>query len=172
MLTVAPVTFAAELSETGEFLDGVAAIVNEGVVLKSQLTSQIATISERAAAQDMQLPPAEILEEQILERLILTEIQLQRADRIGLEVSDEILNRQIAAIAQGNNVAFEDMPRLLAQDGIDYATFRRTLREELTVEQLRRIEVGQSINVSEREIEQCIACLLYTSDAADDSKRV
>ena len=159
MLTVAPVTFAAELSETGEFLDGVAAIVNEGVVLKSQLTSQIATISERAAAQDMQLPPAEILEEQILERLILTEIQLQRADRIGLDISDEILNRQIASIAQGNNVAFEDMPRLLAQDGIDYATFRRTLREELTVEQLRRIEVGQSINVSEREIEQCIADL-------------
>lgn len=159
MLTAAPVTFAAELSETGEFLDGVAAIVNEGVVLKSQLTSQIATISERAAAQGMQLPPAEILEEQILERLILTEIQLQRADRIGLEISDEILNRQIASIAQGNNVAFEDMPRLLAQDGIDYATFRRTLREELTVEQLRRIEVGQSINVSEREIEQCIADL-------------
>jgi peptidyl-prolyl cis-trans isomerase SurA len=159
VLTVAPVTFAAELSETGEFLDGVAAIVNEGVVLKSQLTSQIATISERAAAQGMQLPPAEILEEQILERLILTEIQLQRADRIGLEISDEILNRQIASIAQGNNVAFEDMPRLLAQDGIDYATFRRTLREELTVEQLRRIEVGQSINVSEREIEQCIADL-------------
>ena len=158
-LTVAPVTFAAELSETGEFLDGVAAIVNEGVVLKSQLTSQIATISERAAAQGMQLPPPEILEEQILERLILTEIQLQRADRIGLDISDEILNRQIASIAQGNNVAFEDMPRLLAQDGIDYATFRRTLRDELTVEQLRRIEVGQRINVSEREIEQCIADL-------------
>ena len=159
VLTVAPVTFAAELSETGEFLDGVAAIVNEGVVLKSQLTSQIDTISERAAAQGMQLPPPEILEEQILERLILTEIQLQRADRIGLDISDEILNRQIASIAQGNNVAFEDMPRLLAQDGIDYATFRRTLRDELTVEQLRRIEVGQRINVSEREIEQCIADL-------------
>ena len=124
VLTVAPVTFAAELSETGEFLDGVAAIVNEGVVLKSQLTSQIATIiRERAAAQGMQLPPPEILEEQMLERLILTEIQLQRADRIGLDISDEILNRQIASIAQGNNVAFEDMPRLLAQDGIDYASF-------------------------------------------------
>ena len=159
MLTVAPVTFAAELSETGEFLDGVAAIVNEGVVLKSQLTSQIDTISERAAAQGMQSPPPEILEEQILERLILTESQLQRADRIGLDISEEILNRQIASIAQGNKVAFEDLPRLLAQDGIDYATFRRTLREELTVEQLRRIEVGQSINVSEREIEQCIADL-------------
>ena len=156
---VAPATAADELSETGEFLDGVAAIVNEGVVLKSQLTSQIDTINVRAAEQNMQLPPPDILEEQILERLIMAEIQLQRADRIGLEISDEMLNRQIASIAQGNNIPFEEMPRLLAQDGIDYAEFRRSLREEITIEQLRRIEVGQSINVSEREIEQCIADL-------------
>jgi len=158
-LTAAPVTFADELSETGEFLDGVAAIVNEGVVLKSQLTEQIETIRQRAAAQNMQLPPAEILEEQILERLILAEIQLQRASRIGLEISDEMLNQQIAAIAQSSGIPFEDMPRMLAQDNIDYAQFRRALREEITIEQLRRIEVGQSINVSEREIEQCIADL-------------
>ena len=158
-MTAAPVTFADELSETGEFLDGVAAIVNEGVVLKSQITSQIESVSARAAAQGMQLPPPEVLEEQILERLILSEIQLQRAERIGLEISDEILNQQIAAIAQSNGVPFEEMPRLLAQDGMDYAEFRRTLREEFTIEQLRRIEVGQSINVSEREVEQCIANL-------------
>ena len=156
---VAPATAADELSETGEFLDGVAAIVNEGVVLKSQLTSQIDTITVRAAEQNMQLPPPDILEEQILERLIMAEIQLQRAERIGLEISDEVLNRQIASIAQGNNIPFEEMPRLLEQDGIDYAEFRRSLREEITIEQLRRIEVGQSINVSEREIEQCIADL-------------
>jgi len=156
---VAPATAADELSETGEFLDGVAAIVNEGVVLKSQLTSQIDTIKVRAAEQSMQLPPPDILEEQILERLIMAEIQLQRAERIGLEISDEVLNRQIASIAQGNNIPFEEMPRLLEQDGIDYAEFRRSLREEITIEQLRRIEVGQSINVSEREIEQCIADL-------------
>lgn len=155
----APVVVADELSETGEFLDGVAAIVNEGVVLKSQLNEQLETINERAAAQGMQLPPVDVLQEQLLERLILAEIQLQRADRIGLNVADEMLNRAIANIAQENGVPFEDMPRLLAEDGIDYGEFRRQLREEITISNLRTIEVGDSINVSEREIEQCVADL-------------
>jgi len=158
-LATAPAAIADELSETGEFLDGVAAIVNEGVVLKSQLREQIDVIKERAAAQDMQLPPAEILEEQILERLILSEIQLQRAGRIGLDVSDEMLNRSIASIAQQNGVPFEEMPRLLAEDGMEYGEFRRTLRDEITISNLRQMEVGQSIIVSEREVEQCIADL-------------
>lgn len=158
-MVAAPVVVADELSETGEFLDGVAAIVNEGVVLKSQLNEQLETINERAAAQGMQLPPADVLQEQLLERLILAEIQLQRADRIGLNVADEMLNRAIANIAQENGVPFEDMPRLLAEDGIDYGEFRRQLREEITISNLRTIEVGDSINVSEREIEQCVADL-------------
>jgi len=158
-LLAAPVAFAEELSETGEFLDGVAAIVNEGVVLKSQLLEQVATITQRAEAQGMQMPPPEVLEEQILERLILSEIQLQRAERIGLSVSDEMLNRAITGVAQQNGVPFEDMPRLLAEDGMSYSEFRRTLRDDITISNLRNIEVGESINVSEREIEQCVADL-------------
>ncbi|MDH3812034.1 MAG: peptidylprolyl isomerase [Gammaproteobacteria bacterium] len=158
-LVAAPVVVADELSETGEFLDGVAAIVNEGVVLKSQLNEQLEAINARAAAQGIQLPPAEVLQEQILERLIIAEIQLQRAERIGLNVGDEMLNRAIGNIAQENGVPFEDMPRLLAEDGIDYGEFRRQLREEITISNLRTIEVGESINVSEREIEQCVADL-------------
>ena len=158
-MVAAPVVVADELSETGEFLDGVAAIVNEGVVLKSQLLDQLATITARAEAQGMQLPPDGVLEEQILERLVLSEIQLQRADRIGLVVSDEMLNRAIAGLAQQSGMAFEDMPRLLAEDGLEYGEFRRSLREEITISNLRNIEVGDSINVSEREIEQCVADL-------------
>ena len=159
VLCAAPTAFADELSTTGEFLDGIAAIVNEGVVLKSQMAEQMETIRRNAAAQGMQLPPEDILAEQVLERLILTEIQLQRAERIGLRISDEMLNQSIAAIADQNGVPFEEMPALLARDDLDYATFRRSLREEITISQLRRIEVSQSINVSEREIEQCIADL-------------
>ena len=155
----APSAFADELSTTGEFLDGIAAIVNEGVVLKSQMVEQLDTIRRNATAQGMQLPPEDILVEQVLERLILTEIQLQRAERIGLRISDEMLNQSIASIAAQNGVSFEDMPALLAEDGLDYAKFRSSLREEITVSQLRRIEVSQSINVSEREIEQCVADL-------------
>lgn len=158
MLT-APLYAADELSDTGDFLDGIAAIVNEGVVLKSQFQDQLGVITERAVSQGVPLPPANVLEEQVLERLILNEIQLQRASRIGLQISDAMLNDSIRRLAEQNGVRFEDMPALLAADGIEYAEFRRSLRDEITVEQLRRIEVGQSINVTDREIEQCIADL-------------
>ena len=158
-LVAAPAGIAEELSTTGDFLDGVAAVVNEGVVLKSQLTEQLEFVRRNAAQQGIQLPPEDILVDQVLERLVLTEIQLQRADRIGLQISDEMLNQSIANIAAQNGVNFEDMPRLLAEEGIDYADYRRSLRDEITISQLERIEVGQSINVTEREIEQCIADL-------------
>ena len=157
-LFVAPVVVADELSQTGDFLDGVVAIVNEGVVLRSQFDKQLESIKKNAAAQGMALPPDDILSEQILERLILTEIQMQRADRIGLveQISDQYVNSSIQRIADQNNVAFEDMPAMLAQDGVDYAEFRESLREELTLNELKGIEVMRNIDVSEREIEQCI----------------
>jgi len=161
VLSVGSATAYADLSETGEFIDGVAAIVNEGVVLKSQVRDQMALIIERASTANppMQLPPPNILREQLLERLIMTEIQLQRAARIGIQVSDQMLNAAIGQMAQQNGVAFEDMPILLAQEGIDYSEYRRELREQLTLEQLRQIDVGRNIRTSPREIEQCIADL-------------
>jgi len=158
-IAAAPLTVADELSETGEFLDGVVAIVNDGVVLKSQLRDETALIRKRAQEQGFQLPPANVLEEQVLERLILTEIQLQRANQIGLSVSDQMLNDSIARMAQQAGIPFDQMPAALASDGIDYADFRRGMRDEITLEQLRRIMVGQEIDVSDREIEQCITDL-------------
>jgi len=157
-LLAAPVLVADELSETGEFLDGVAAIVNEGVVLKSQFETQMATIRKRAIDQNMQLPPDDVLREQILERLIVTEIQMQRAARIGLvdQISDQFVNAAVQRIADQNGASIEDMPAILAADGIDYAEFREGVREELTLNELKGIEVTRNINVSEREISQCI----------------
>ena len=103
---------AEELSDTGLFLDGVAAIVNEGVVLKSQLSERITTIIQQAreAPEPIPLPPADILRDQVLERLIIDEIQLQRADRIGLQISDPMLNETIADIARSEGVPFEQLP--------------------------------------------------------------
>lgn len=149
---------AEELSDTGLFLDGVAAIVNEGVVLKSQLNERIATIIKQAreAPEPIPLPPADILRDQVLERLIIEEIQLQRADRIGLQISDPILNETVADIARREGVPFEQLPELLASRGVDYGSWRETLRDELTLQQLSRIDVGQRIAVSPREREQCI----------------
>lgn len=157
-LVAAPLLAADELSETGEYLDGVAAIVNDGVVLKSQFEKQLAAVTKRAKEQNMQLPPEKVLREQILERLIVVEIQMQRAKRIGLldQISDQYINVSIQRIADQNGIPFDQMPALLAQDGIDYAEFRESLREELTINELKGIEVMRSIRVSEREIEQCI----------------
>jgi peptidyl-prolyl cis-trans isomerase SurA len=159
MLAIAPFALADELSETGEFIDGVAAVVDDGVVLKSQLADQIADVTQRAADQNMQLPPAAELEKQLLERLILTEVQLQRADRMGLRISDQMVNDSIGRIAEQNGAKFEDMPAILAADGIEYAKFRRDLREEITLEQLKRADVGNRIGYSERELQMCITDL-------------
>ena len=157
-LVAAPHVVADELSENGEFLDGVAAVVNEGVVLRSQFDKQLDMIRKRALDQNMQLPPEDILNEQVLERLIVNEIQMQRAERIGLteQISDQYINASIQRIADQNQIRFEDMPALLAEDDIDYAEFRESLREELTINELKGIEVTRNIRVSEREIQQCI----------------
>lgn len=156
---VAGAPLADELSETGEFIDGVAAIVNEGVVLKSELDRQQDLIIMRATEQGLELPPAHILRDQVLERLVIEEIQMQRADRIGIQISDQMLNQAIAQIAETNNMQFEDLPAILAQDGIDYGEYRRDMRKQMILEQLKRIDVVNRISVSPREIESCIADL-------------
>ena len=156
-LASAPFAAAEELSSTGEFLDGIIAIVDDGVVLRSQLEKQTAMVIQRAEAQNIPLPPASELQEQLLERLIITEVQLQHAQRVGLRISDQMLNSSIENIARQNGVRFEDMPAILAADGIDYAEFRRDLREEITLEQLRRAVVD--VDYTERELEMCLTDL-------------
>ena len=158
-LSVALFASAEELSETGEFIDGVAAIVNDGVVLKSQLQDELKLIMMRAKDGNFTLPPANVLEEQVLERLIVDEIQLQRAAQIGLSVSDQMLNEAIEGMAAQNNIPFDQMPAALAAQGIDYADFRSGMRDEITLEQLRRIIVAQNIDVSDREVAQCVTDL-------------
>jgi peptidyl-prolyl cis-trans isomerase SurA len=158
VLTAIPAR-AEELSDTGQFLDGVAAIVNEGVVLKSSLNRQLELIVQRAVEQGIELPPADILQEQVLERLVVEEIQLQRADRIGIQISDQMLNTAIAQIAENAGLKFEDMPSILAGDGIEYGEYRQDMRKQMILEQLKRIDVVNRISVSPREIEQCVADL-------------
>ena len=91
-----------DLSSGGELLDRVAAVVNEGVVLKSELDDQIEVISERLRQQHLELPPQNVLRQQVLERLVLQEIQVQRAQRTGIKVSDEQLNAALQDVARRN----------------------------------------------------------------------
>lgn len=150
---------ADELSETGTLLDGIAAIVNEGIVLKSQLNQQVEAIRERASAQGLQLPPQDILEEEVLEQLIVEEVQLQRAERIGVQISDQQLNETLDRIARQNGMTFEQLPEKLAEEGINYGVYRNDMRTQLILEQLRQIDVVGRISVSPREIETCMTDL-------------
>ena len=149
-------SFAEELSSTGLFVDGLAAIVNEGVVLKSELNRQTELIALRAQEGGMTLPPDDVLQEQVLERLIVEEIQMQRAQRIGIQISDQQLNAAIGEIARNAGIQLDDMPAVLAEEGIEYGEYRRDMRRQMIMEQLRRIDVVQRISVSPREIQQCV----------------
>ncbi|HWN06861.1 MAG TPA: SurA N-terminal domain-containing protein, partial [Steroidobacteraceae bacterium] len=145
-----------DMSSTGVALDRVIAIVNEGVVLQSQLDSQTALITDRLQSQGSQLPPADVIREQVLERLILQEIQVQRAGRLGVQVPDEMLNEALRDVAKRNNVEFEQMPRVLEQQGLDYATYREEMRREIMLSMLRQRDVIPRIYVSPRELEQAL----------------
>jgi peptidyl-prolyl cis-trans isomerase SurA len=146
-----------ELSSSGELLDRIAAVVNEGVVLVSQLDAQTDEIIERLRQQKTELPPRNVLRKQILERLVVEEIQLQRADRIGIEVSEEMLNGALDDVAKRNQIPFPDLPRALAQQGIDYRDFRDEIRRQMKLQLLRQRDVIARINISPRELEQFMA---------------
>jgi len=146
---------AQELSSRGVPLDGIAAIVNDGIVLRSALDQQVATVTQRFEQQGQALPPRNLLRQQVLERLVTQEIQVQRAARLGIKVTDEALNETLADIAKRNGIQFADLPATLESQGINYARYREEVRQELTLNLLRQRDVYSRIYISPREIEQC-----------------
>jgi peptidyl-prolyl cis-trans isomerase SurA len=145
-----------DMSSTGVALDRVVAVVNEGIVLQSQLDAQTATIEERLRGQSTQLPPADVVRKQVLDRLILQEIQIQRAGRLGVQVPDEMLNEALRDVAERNKIAFEQMPAMLESQGVDYASYREEMRREIMMQMLRQRDVFPRIYVSPRELEQAL----------------
>ena len=146
-----------DLGVHGEMLDRIAAIVNEGLVLKSELDSQLDSVTKRLTEQKVALPSPSVLKQQVLERLIVSEIQMQRAKRIGLSISDEQLNGALQDIAQRNKIPFDQLPTALERQGIDYKMYREAMRKELTLNTLRERDVIAHIIVTPREIDQFLA---------------
>lgn len=142
-----------ELGTRGELLDRVAAVVNDGVVLSSELADQVALITQRLREQSLELPPQNVLEQQVLERLVMQELQMQRADRAGLRVSDEMVNNALQDVAARNSVQLAQLPEMLASQGIDYASYRENVRKEITLQMLRQRDVINRINVTPRELD-------------------
>jgi peptidyl-prolyl cis-trans isomerase SurA len=159
LATVSAVSLAQtrDLSSNGVLLDRIAAVVNDGVVLSSQLDDQTDEIIARLREQKTELPPRNVLRRQILERLVVEEIQAQRAEKVGIQVSDEMLNGALADVAERNKVNFADLPRLLQDQGVDYRTYREEVRKQMRLQLLRQRDVIGRINVSPRELDQAMA---------------
>ena len=143
-----------ELATQGELLDRVVAIVNDGVVLNSDLDAQLDIVSERLRQQKLELPPQNVLRQQVLERLVLQEIQMQRANHAGVKVSDEMLNAALQDVAKRNNLTLTQLPEELKKQGVDYAEYREEIRKEMMLQLLRQRDVLQHISVTPREIDQ------------------
>jgi peptidyl-prolyl cis-trans isomerase SurA len=153
-LPVAANAQTRELATQGTLLDRVAAIVNDGVVLTSELDEQVVAVSERLRAQRLELPPQNVLRQQVLDRLILEAIEMQRADKAGMKVPDEALNNALQEVAQQNHIELSKLPEALASQGVDYGSYRASMRKELTLSLLRQRDVLQRISVTSREIDQ------------------
>ncbi|HEX7011690.1 MAG TPA: peptidylprolyl isomerase [Steroidobacteraceae bacterium] len=146
-----------ELSSSGVLLDRIAAVVNDGVVLASELEAQTEEVIKRLREQQTELPPRNVLRRQVLERLIMEQIQLQRAESLGIQVDEEMLNAALDDVATRNGIKFPDLPQALAQQGIDYRDFRDDIRKQIALQLLRQRDVISRINISPRELEQFMA---------------
>ena len=140
-----------------EVLDRVAIIVDEGVVMESQIKDLIQTTKLRSIEQGMQLPPTEALLEEIQEQLIIQELQLQRGEEFGIRISDGELNQTFIQIAANNGVSLEQFIRDYEASGQNYEKLREEIRRDMIIQRVQRGIVGGSINITAQEIEGFLA---------------
>lgn len=138
-------------------LDRIVAVVNGDVVLRSELEDMMRTVRSQAAQQGNQLPPPRQLEQQVLEQLVVTKLQLQMAENNGIRIDDEMLNRAINDIAAKNNLSLSEFRRILVEDGYNYESFRQRIRDEMTIARLRQRQVENRITVTDVEIENYLS---------------
>jgi len=138
-------------------MDRIVAVVNDEVVLQSELFEMAQTISLQLRKRQVALPPQDVFVSQVLERLILKKLQIQTAARIGIRLGDDDLNGSIKNIAKNNNMTLTEFREVLERDGYDYALFRESIREDMIVSRLNKVQVGDKIIVSDREIDNFLA---------------
>jgi peptidyl-prolyl cis-trans isomerase SurA len=155
----------APTQKTGVLIDKVVAVVNDGVVTQGELDEQIAAISERLREQKTGVPPLSVLRPQVLERLVMQEVQLQKAERAGIKVSEEDLAEALTEFAKRANLTYEQLPSRLAAQGVDWGIFRDDSRKEILMARLRDKEVKRNIRVTPRELEQYIDRIKRLPDA-------
>ncbi|EKQ8824069.1 peptidylprolyl isomerase SurA [Salmonella enterica] len=145
---IANTSFAAP-----QVVDKVAAVVNNGVVLESDVDGLMQSVKLNAGQAGQQLPDDATLRHQILERLIMDQIILQMGQKMGVKITDEQLDQAIANIAKQNNMTMDQMRSRLAYDGLNYSTYRNQIRKEMIISEVRNNEVRRRITVLPQEVD-------------------
>ncbi len=153
----APALIAPALAQEVQSIDGIAAVVDEDVILKSELTRAMNNIQAQYAGRENQLPPRDVLERQVLERLVLQKLQVARARDTGVRVSDQEVDQAIANIAQQNRASVDQLRQQLAHEGTSFTDFRNSIRDELLIQRLRQRFAQTRVTVSEAEVDAALA---------------
>jgi len=153
LMMVALLAFSLSAQANRQPLDRVIAIVDDDVVLQSELDSRIVTIKSRLNAQGTRLPPDQVLEQRVLEQLVVDSIQMQMAERLGMRVSDTELNDAMRNIAARNEMTLNQFERALASEGLSFQEAREQIRQEILISRVQQRMVGQRIRVTDREVD-------------------
>ena len=155
LAVLAPFSVQAER----KLLDQVVAIVDEDVILQTELEARINTITSRLSAQGTALPPRQVLEERVLDQLITESIQMQMADRAGMRISDNELNETMANIAERNGMSLPQFENQLEAEGVTYNQAREQIRKEMLTSRVQQRQVGNRVRVTDREVENYLESL-------------
>lgn len=153
-LAVAPPLHAQSL---GQPIDGIAAVVDESIILRSELDLAVSNVMAQNAERAAQLPPRNVLERQVLEQMIVMRLQVDRARENGIRISDAQLEQAVASVAQSNSMSTQQLRQRIESDGLGWDEFRDSLREEMVVQQLHQRVVRGRVAVSESEIDTALA---------------
>jgi peptidyl-prolyl cis-trans isomerase SurA len=140
-------------------LDRIVAVVNEDVITRRDLDDRMRVVSVQLREQGTPAPPTDVLEKQVLDRMIYTRVQLQFAKETGLRVDDGQLDSAIARIAENNKITPAKLRETLEKDGVSFAKFREDIRDEIVMSRLREREVDNKITVAESEIDNLLNAL-------------
>jgi peptidyl-prolyl cis-trans isomerase SurA len=155
-IAAVPAELAAQALPS-ETMDRIVAIVEEDVILQSELDRAVNNILAQYAGRSAQLPPRDVIERQVLERLILIRLQLQRAESTGIRISDTELDQAVARLAQQNGATLDQLRGSLERDGFSWEEFRKTMRDEMIVQRMRQRFVQSRVNVTDTEVEILLA---------------
>ncbi|SDS79837.1 periplasmic chaperone for outer membrane proteins SurA [Halopseudomonas litoralis] len=133
-------------------LDRVAAIVDNDVVMQSQVQERLNTIRQQLDERGTELPPEDVLRTQVIDRLVLESIQLQMGERAGIRIDDTSLNQTMQQLAERNGVSMEQFRATLERDGISYNQAREQIRREMIINRVRQRRVAERIQVSDQEV--------------------